>query len=178
MNFDWKAVVRTVAPTLASAFGTPLAGMAASAILNAILPADAPKPVDADAYLAQTLATATPEMLLQIKTAEQKFTVDLKTLGVDIERLGNEDRANARASAVATHDLWTPRILAYLLTAGFFSVMAMLILKGMPEGSKEALYIMIGSLGTAWIGSMTYYHGSSAGSAAKDMMQRLAPTKG
>lgn len=96
MDFDWKALVRTVAPTIASAFGTPLAGMGVTAILNAIIPADQPKPTDPDAYLAQTLATATPELMLKIKEAENKFAVDMKTLGVELEKLTTADRASAR----------------------------------------------------------------------------------
>lgn len=96
MDFDWKALVRTVAPTIASAFGTPLAGMGVTAILNAIIPPDQPKPADPEAYLAQTLATATPDMMLKIKDAENKFAVDMKSLDIDWEKLGTADRASAR----------------------------------------------------------------------------------
>lgn len=96
MDFDWKALVRTVAPTVASAFGTPLAGMGVTAILNAILPPDEARPADAEAYIAQRLAGATPELMLQIKTAEQKFALDMKTLGVELEKLRTADRASAR----------------------------------------------------------------------------------
>lgn len=96
MEFDWKAIVRTVAPTIASAFGTPLAGMGLTAILNAILPPDTPKPVDPESYLAQALQSATPELMLKIKEAENKFVVDMKTLNIELEKLPNADRASAR----------------------------------------------------------------------------------
>lgn len=96
MDFDWKALVKTVAPTVASAFGTPLAGMGVSALLEVLLPAGEPKPQDPEAYIAQRLAAATPEMMLQIKAAEQKFAVDMKTLGVNLAQIEETGRSNAR----------------------------------------------------------------------------------
>jgi hypothetical protein len=169
MTFDWKSVVRTVAPTIASAFGTPLAGLGVSAILNAILPPDAPKPADPEAYLATSLQAATPDMLLKIKQAEQQFILDMRSLDISEEKMGDEDRANARGREIAVHDN-TPKILAYLLTVGFFSILALLIFHGVPESSRDIVNILIGSLGTAWIGFMVYYSGSSAGSAAKQAL--------
>lgn len=172
MDFDWKALVRTVAPGIASVFGTPLAGMGVSALLNAILPPDSPQPENAEAFLATQLSLANPEMLLKLKQADHQFALDMERAGVDLRKLDVEDRNSARAREATVRDQ-TPKILAYMLTAGFFGIMAMLLVHPVPAESKEVLYIMIGSLGTAWIGSMTYYHGSSAGSAAKDLWARM-----
>jgi len=168
MDFDWKAVVRTVAPTIASAFGTPLAGMATSAILNAILPPEAAKPQDPESYLAQTLATATPDLLLKIKQAEQQFTIDMRNLDINLAKLNADDRANARGREIAVHDN-TTKILAYVLTVGFFGVLGLVIFHAVPDASRDIVNIMLGALGTAWIGAMSYYFGSSSGSASKSL---------
>lgn len=177
MDFDWKMLVKTVAPTIASAFGTPIAGMATAAILNAILPEGEPRPADPDAYIAKALATADPELMMKIKTAEQTFILDMRRMDVNLAELDNADRKDARAREIAVHDS-TPAILAYLLTGGFFAILAFLITKGMPDSSKEVVYLMVGSLGTVWVGSMTYFHGGSAGGTASrtvlgDIVKRL-----
>jgi hypothetical protein len=61
-----------------------------------------------------------------------------------------------------------PPILAIGITIGFFGIML-----GMMSGqvqSSEALMIMLGSLGTAWTGVISFYFGSSASSQAKDQL--------
>jgi hypothetical protein len=61
----------------------------------------------------------------------------------------------------------TPRNLAYSITAGFFGVLVFLMLARVPAESRDILNIMLGSLGTAWIATVTYYFGSTSGSAEK-----------
>lgn len=99
MDFDWKSLVRTIAPTIASVFGTPLAGMGVSALLNIMLPPDAQKPADTEAFLSQTLAAANPELLLKIKQADQQFQVDIKKLDIDLEKFLTENATKDVASA-------------------------------------------------------------------------------
>src|SRR5579859_3539002 len=63
MSADWKSIVRTVAPQLASMFGTPLAGMAVSAIANVLLPGK-PNPTEAD--VAQAVMGLAPADLVKL----------------------------------------------------------------------------------------------------------------
>lgn len=176
MDFDWKAVVRTVAPGIASVFGTPLAGMGVTAILNAIMPPDEKPPDDPEAFLSQQLSTANPEMLLKIKQAEHQFRLDMEKAGIDLERLHAADRDSARQREVMVRDS-TPKILAYVLTAGYFTFIAAILFHPVPKESERVIDMMLGSLSTVWIGAMTYYHGSSAGSALKDIMNRFRSDK-
>jgi len=128
MDFDWKMLVRTVAPGIASVFGTPLAGMGVTALLNVLMPPDAEKPVGtaAEDFLKTALQAASPETLLKIKEAEQQFQLDLKRLDIDLEKflaeLDVKDRANARD--LKTNWLKTDKfdyepILAVLVLAAF-----------------------------------------------------------
>ncbi len=161
-------LVRTVAPSIATAVGGPLAGMATRAISEALLG----KPDGSEQELAEAAARATPEQLLALKQAEQDFAVKMRELDIDLERIANEDRSSARNREVATRD-WTPRVLAGLVTGGYFGVLFYMLKNGLPQhGGSEAMLVMLGTLGTAWGGIMAYYFGSSAGSKAKDEAMR------
>ena len=161
-------LVRTVAPSIASAVGGPLAGMATKAISEALLG----KPDGTEAELLQAVDRATPEQLLALKRAEQDFAVQMRELDIDLERIAVADRDSARNREVATKD-WTPRILAGLITGGYFGVLFYMLRNGLPQhGGSEAMLVMLGTLGTAWGGVVAYYFGSSAGSKAKDEAMR------
>ncbi len=164
-------LVRTVAPSLASAVGGPLAGMAVRTISEALLG----KPDGTEDELAQAAAKATPEQLLALKKAEQDFAVKMRELDIDLERIANADRDSARNREVKTRD-WTPRLLAGLITAGYFGALFYMLRNGLPQhGGSEAMLVMLGTLGTAWGGVVAYYFGSSAGSKAKDeTMSRMS----
>lgn len=164
-------LVRTVAPSLASAVGGPLAGMAVRTISEALLG----KPDGTEDELAQAAAKATPEQLLALKKAEQDFAVKMRELDIDLERIANADRDSARNREVKTRD-WTPRLLAGLITAGYFGALFYMLRNGLPQhGGSEAMLVMLGTLGTAWGGVVAYYFGSSAGSKEKtEAMNRMA----
>lgn len=174
MNFDWKGALGNLAPMLATALGGPLAGGAVAAITRALgLGEDA-----SDAEIATRLATASPDTLLQLKKAEQDFAARMAEMGfkseTDLEKIAADDRADARHREIERQD-WTPRILAYLVTAGFFGMLSVMVFAAIPAASKEPLYILLGSLGTAWTSIISYYFGSTAGGQKKSEL--LAKTK-
>lgn len=163
MNLGDKAlqVLKTIAPLLGGAIGGPfgaLAGTALSSILGT-------KPGD-DSATATALLTATPDQLLALKKADNDFQAQMKQLGISEEQLVYTDIASARAREIAVKD-WTPSVLAYGITIGFFSVLGYVMTAGIKQiGSGqggEAILLMLGSLGTAWAGIISYYFGSSVG---------------
>lgn len=174
MNIGARAlqILQTVAPTVALAVGGPF-GPLASAALSAVLgtPKDDGKAAEA------ALLTATPEQLLALRQAEEAFQVQMKRLGIDEAKLTFDDIANARAMQVSTHDS-TPKYLAYLITFGFFATLGYLIVYGKPQAGGDVMLVMVGSLGTAWASIVSFFYGSSAGSAAKtDVINKIAATK-
>jgi drug/metabolite transporter (DMT)-like permease len=58
-------------------------------------------------------------------------------------------------------------VLGALITICFFIVLAFLIFKPMPEENIDVLYLVIGALIGFEGAIVTYFYGSSAGSAAK-----------
>lgn len=155
-------LVKTVAPSIATAVGGPLAGMATKMISEALLG----KPDGTEAELVEAAAKATPEQLLALKQAEQDFAIKMRELDIDLERIANEDRNSARNREIKTKDL-TPRFLAAAVTFGFFGVLSWMIANGLPANGGEAMLVMLGTLGTAWGAIISYYFGSSAGSREK-----------
>jgi len=162
MNFGQTAlkVLKTVAPTLALAVGGPFGPIAAAAIHAAL-------GTTSQAEAEAALTAATPDQLLALKKADNDFQVQMRGLGIQEENLALQDRESARAREIALRD-WTPTILAYLITVGFFGVLSYMIRYGAPAGAgSEAFLVLLGALGTAWTGIIAYYYGSSAGSASK-----------
>ena len=156
---DIKKILAKVAPTLAHALGGPLASSAVS-FIGRTLGLKVESPADLEALVAD------PEQLARLAEAERQFRLEL-------ERIAQVDRASARAREMEVRDR-TPRILAYALTAGFFLILAGLLFLEMPEGSREALYIMLGALASAYTAVVAYYFGSSDGSNRKnDILDRL-----
>lgn len=168
-KFDWKALVGTVAPTLAMALGGPLAGVAVRELSQQLLgkPDAAPDEIEA------ALAVASPDTLAKIREADRAFESRMKELDIDLERVHAADRDSARRMQIATKDP-TPMMLAVFVTLGFFGVLGWMLVYGMAEQGKDALLVMLGSLGTAWVNVIAFYFGSSAGSKAKtDAMANL-----
>ena len=159
MSADWKEIVRTVAPSIASIFGGPLAGMAAQAVSNAVLG----RPDGTEAELAQAMATATPETLLALKKADEEFAVKMKEAGVELEKVNAADRDSARKREMAVKDR-VPGELAVLVFLGFFGVLAALMFVKVPPEAHDPLVLMLGALGSLVVTIATYYYGSSSGS--------------
>ena len=168
MAFDWRALVKSVAPSIGTALGGPLGGVAGLALAKVLGVPDA-NAGDSDA-LAAAVQGATPDQLLALKKADQEFQLQMTKLGFEddeaIAAINASDRASARNLQMATRD-WTPKALAIAITLGFFGLLYYLLRHEPPTGSRDILNIMLGSLGSAWIGVVTYYFGSSAGSDRK-----------
>ena len=58
-------------------------------------------------------------------------------------------------------------ILAWFLGTGFFALIVILVFFDIKEGSKEIVYTLLGSFGTAFGMAMNYFFGSSEGSKEK-----------
>ena len=151
-----------VAPSIATALGGPLAGVAVKTLSSALFGHEE----GTQEQLFEALSSAGPEQLAAIKKIDADFKVQMKSLDIDLERISAGDRDSARQMQRDTKD-WVPKVLAVVITLGFFGILIWMLLNGMPQTGTEALLMMLGALGTAWTGVVNFYYGSSAGSKAK-----------
>lgn len=168
-NFDWKGLISNVAPTLATALGGPLAGVAMSALSQAVLGNPDGKEQDVVAALA---ANKSPELLAALRKADQEFAVKMKELDIDIDKLNIENTKDARARQVEMAKTgkrdYTQDILAYGAIIGFFAVLYALFVYTLPEGlPRDAFLVLLGTLTKIVSDLYNYYFGSSAGSKQK-----------
>jgi xanthosine utilization system XapX-like protein len=158
-----------IAPTIATALGGPLAGMAVSAVSKAI----GVSPEEVQNVIQSGKMDATQVAALQ--QAELELKKQAQQMGLDFAKLSNEDRASARSMQTSVKS-FIPPTLSILVTVGFFGILVGLMLQKFQ--TSDALMLMLGSLGTAWTGIIAFYFGSSAGSQAKDeLLHKSTPTQ-
>jgi hypothetical protein len=151
-----------VAPTIASALGGPLAGMAVSVLSKAL----SIEPHEVSDFIQSGKMTA--DQIAQVKVAEIELQKQAQSLGLNFAELEVRDKESARNMQVATQSR-IPAILASITTVGFFGILILLFFNKV-DPANNALMIMLGSLGTAWTGVIGFYFGSSHGSQQKDQM--------
>ena len=152
-----------IAPTLATAIAGPFGTMAygvVAKVLN-ISPEDAQKTIEAGKLTADQIAS--------VQLAEIEIKARAQELGLDFAKVAVDDRKSARDMQIGTKSL-IPAVLATVVTVGFFGILVGMMTKTFVP--SDALYLMLGSLGTAWTGIISFYFGSSAGSQAKDELLR------
>jgi hypothetical protein len=163
---DW---LKTIAPTIATALGGPLAGLAIEAVSKAV----GIDPKDVQSTISEGKLSADQIMLL--KQAEVQMAARAQEMGLDFAKLNVEDRKSAREMQAETRS-YIPAILAVTVTIGFFGILIGMMTETLK--TSDALMLMLGSLGTAWTGIIAFYFGSSAGSQAKDdLLHQSTPHK-
>ncbi len=167
-KFDWKKVVGTVAPTLATALGGPLAGVAVKTLATQLLGDEKAT----EQQVEEAIAAANPQTLIRLREIDAEFKKTMSDAGIQLEKIAAEDRASARAREVSAQDSWTPRVLATVIIGGFlWCVYA--VLSGYIKELKDPMIAtlvgtMIGYTSAKADQVVSYYFGSSASSKAKD----------
>lgn len=162
---DWINTLKTLAPTVATALGGPLAGAAVSA-LGSVFGVDDPTQEKIGKLFSDGQISA--EHLSELRKLELQYTNEEKERGFRYAELTYKDTDSARSMQISTRSN-VPPILAIVVTCGFFGILGFLILNGQYKPT-EPLLVMLGSLGTAWTMIIGFYFGSSHGSQTKDTL--------
>jgi len=167
-------ILGSIAPTVATALGGPLAGVATKALSEKLLGRQ-----DAtDEEVEAAILGAGPQDLLKLKEAEAELERHLVDAGIELEKVAASDRDSARKRQMQTKDR-VPGILAAVVLIGFFAVIAYMLKYGLPPASAEILALLIGSLAAGLTQVLNFYFGSSAGSKNKDgIIERIKGAAG
>jgi len=161
---EWLA---QIAPSIATALGGPLAGLAVTAISKAL-------GID-EKDVQKTIETGklSAEQMMSLKQAEIELQAKAQELGLNFETLATQDRKSARDMQISTKSI-IPAVLAIGVTIGFFTILVGLMTDNVTK--SDALLLMLGSLGTAWTAIVSFYFGSSANSEKQtEMLHRSTP---
>lgn len=166
-------LLKTLAPTIASALLGPMGGIAVAALGKIIGVDNATVDTVSKAF---TDGKITPDQLAEIKKLELEYQNEEKERGFKYSELEFKDRDSARNMQIATHSS-TPTALTYLITVGFFGVLGAMLYDSAVVNSPPIL-IMLGTLGTAWTGCVAFWFGTSQSSQNKDkLLAAAAPPK-
>ena len=173
---DWLATLKSLAPTVASAFLGPLGGIAVSAVGNLLGVSDATQE-----KIAQAIQTGqmTPEQIGKLKELELEYQNNEKERGFRYAELAFKDRDSARTANVAggiQKPLFWMSILLLVITLGSE---LLVLFKGYPTEIPEIVVgRVLGLMDAVAMVVMSYWFGTTNGSAQKtDLLAQSAPVK-
>jgi hypothetical protein len=158
-----KGVLAVIAPTIGTALGGPLGGIAARTIATVLLG----KAGASEAEIANAVTNASPDDLLKLKTAEIEFQKRMAELDVDMERIAAGDRDSARQMHMATHDI-TPTIISTVVLVAWVVIQFYLLTHTIEIEMREIIMRTLGTLDAALGLVLAFYFGSSSSSKLKD----------
>jgi len=178
MNFDLKSVIASIAPTLATMLGGPLAGVAVTALEGAF----GLKPGAGTDGITQVLQTGamTPDTIAAVRAADQKHAEIMAQQGIDVQKLNAahdeavtkafvDDRSSARSMQVAVKSV-IPAVFGSAIIMGTLCA-AGAILTGHVAMGDTTTATMVGTVIGYLFGEakavLAFYFGDTQGSARK-----------
>ena len=157
---DW---LKSIAPTIATALGGPLAGMAVEAVSKAIGvdPSEVQNTINSGKMTADQIAS--------LQTAEIALKARAQEMGLDFEKLAVADRTSARQMQISTNS-FIPPILSIMIVVAWSAVQYFLLTHIIDPSMRELIARVLGTLDGALMLVLSFYFGSSSGSQAKDTM--------
>ena len=157
-------LIGSVAPTIATALGGPIAGMAIKALSGALFGHQDGTEED----IMTALANPTGDQLTALKKIDADFKIQMKQLDIDLVRITVDDRKSARDMQVVTKS-WLVPTLATMIIAAFIAV-TFATLMGYAKIESALAGTLVGYISAKAELVLSFYFGSSAGSEKKDEM--------
>ena len=147
-----KGVLGAVAPTIGTALGGPMGGMAMNMVSQALGCKNNPKDVE------KAVQNATPEQLAELKKVDNDFEVKMKELDVDLFALETADIQSARS--MFSKD-WTARIIGIVVIGGFMGYIFLVTIQPPEQNSEALINLVLGYLGGLASAIISFYFGAS-----------------
>ena len=147
-----KGILGAVAPTIGTALGGPMGGMAANMIAEALGCDPEPKKIE------QAIQAATPEQLAELKKIDAEFDVKMKELEVDLYALEAADIQDARGRFSKD---WTARVIGVTVVGGFMGYIFLVTLQPPEQNSEALINLVLGYLGGLASAIISFYFGAS-----------------
>ncbi len=110
--------------------------------------------------------------------AQDQAQVEIDGYLKDIQSARNREIQVNSSESASWLSKNTLGLLAIGITVGFFGMLTYMCTNTIPKDNERILDIMLGSLGSAWIGVVSYYFGSSMGSAKSgEALRQIAKDK-
>ena len=173
---DWLATLKSLAPTVASAFFGPLGGVAVAAIGDALGISGATK--DKISEIIQN-GQMTPEQVGKIKELELEYQNNEKERGFRYAELSFKDRDSARQANVAGG---TQKMLFWMsitLLIACLGCEILVLFRGYPPEIPEIIVgRVLGLMDAVAMLVLSYWYGTTNGSAQKsELLAQSAPSK-
>lgn len=157
-------LLRQIAPTIATALGGPVAGMAVRALSIGLLGREDGTSSD----LAEVLAAATPDQVTEIKRIDSEFQIKMKQLDIDLEALVVADRKSAREMQMSLKTNLVPGMAVFILCS--FVAVTVATLLGYTKVDSVLAGTLIGYISAKAEQVISFYFGSSNSSQNKDLL--------
>lgn len=172
---DWMSILRSLAPTVATAVLGPLGGVAVSALGNLLGVSDATQATIAEAIKSGQM---TPEQITEIKKMELEYQANEKERGFKYAELAFKDRDSARTNNVAGGTQRPLFWLSLLLLSVALGVEAFVLFRGYPPETPEIIVgRVLGLMDAVAMLVLSYWYGTTNGSALKSELLAAAPAK-
>ena len=147
-----KGIIGAVAPTIGTALGGPMGGMAAKMVAEALGVDNDPKKIE------KAIQAATPEQLAELKQIDADFNVKMKELDVDLFALETADIQSARG--MFSKD-WTARVIGITVVGGFMGYIFLVTIQPPEQNSEALINLVLGYLGGLASAIISFYFGAS-----------------
>ncbi len=163
----------SIAPEIARWLCGDAAEKTTAAITKAVT--DATGTTDADA--ATTVLQQNPAIAAQLRVQLAQIAAEREqaSRSDDLDQISAamRDAADARAQMVALNSqktavVWSAPVISGIVLLTFVTVMTLVLMHGIPAGSETAANMLLGTLAAMATSVVSYWVGSSAGSARKD----------
>jgi hypothetical protein len=162
---NWLDTLKTLAPTVASALGGPLAGVAVTAIGELL---GMSEPTQDKIKAAIENGQLTGEQVAGIRQLELKLTAEEKERGFRYVELEFKDRDSARKFNTEGGIQGKLFALSLMLLALTLGVEATVLFNGIPKSVQDIVAgRVLGLMDSVALMVLAYYYGTSSGSARK-----------